>query len=448
MNETSPSASPGDGASPADPALPAAAADAPAAAAAPLAAASAAVTPPLAGVTPAGPHEPAKIRLAAAVDAARDEILALSHRIHAHPEPAFEEVQAATWIAETLRRHGFTVEHPAGSLATAIRAVRAGGRRGAGTGPTPRIGILAEYDALPGLGHGCGHNTMAASGVGAAIALAALADELPGEIVFLGTPAEERGSGKKIMIDDGLFEGIDAALLFHPCDRSHIGSFPLASEDVDVVFHGLQAHAAADPWKGRNALDAMITLFSSVGLWRQQLRPEARVHGIIQEGGTAANIIPERTRAWFMLRSPDQEYYEEIKARFRELVDAAALATGTTAEIAFSGGAMTMKPNPTLERRWVANAAAYGIVDQGPDAASGSTDMGNVSWFCPTIHPELAIAPEGTPGHSILFRDAAVTPAADATTLLAATLVAQTAYELFADPELVAAAWRDFRADA
>jgi amidohydrolase len=400
------------------------------------------VNQPLASVTPAGPHEAAKTRIASAVDAARDEILDLSHRIHEHPEPAFEEVQAATWVAETLRSHGFAVEHPAGSLATAIRAVHPGG-----SGGGPRIGILAEYDALPGLGHGCGHNTMAASGVGAAIALASIAAELPGEIVFLGTPAEERGSGKKTMIDDGLFEGIDAALLFHPCDRSHVESQPLASEDVDVVFHGLQAHAAADPWRGKNALDAMILLFSSVGLWRQQLRTDARVHGIIQEGGTAANIIPDRTRAWFMLRSADQAYYEEMKTRFIALAEAAALATDTTVEIEFSGGAMTMKQNRTLEARWVANAAAYGIVDQGPDPNSGSTDMGNVSWVCPTIHPELAIAPEGTPGHSIRFRDAAATPAADATTLLAATLVAQTAYELFIDPELVAAVWRDFRGE-
>lgn len=142
---------------------------------------------------PAPPFAAAKSRLAAAVEAARPEILDLSHRIHANPEPAFEEHQAATWIAEGLARHGFSVEHPAGSLATAIRATRRGGRGGDG----PRIGILAEYDALPGLGHGCGHNTMAASGVGAAIALAALADELPGEIVFLGTPAEERGAASR-----------------------------------------------------------------------------------------------------------------------------------------------------------------------------------------------------------------------------------------------------------
>ena len=406
-------------------------------------------TGPLATIRPAAPHDDMKTRLAAAVDAARDEIIDLSHRIHAHPEPAFEEHQAAAWIAEILRRHGYAVDHPAGSLATAIRAVRRGSApQEAAATAGPRIGILAEYDALPGLGHGCGHNTMAASGVGAAIALASIADEVAGEIVFLGTPAEERGSGKQIMIDDGLFAGLDAALLFHPCDRNHVESQPLASEDVDVVFHGLQAHASADPWRGRNALDAMVLLFSSVGLWRQQLHPESRVHGIIQEGGTAANIIPERTRAWFMLRSPDQEDYERMRTRFRALVDAAALATDTTAEVTFSGAAMTMKQNTTLEARWVANAAAYGIVDAGPDPNSGSTDMANVSWVCPTIHPELAIAPEGTAGHSIEFRDAAATAAADDITLLAATLVAHCAYELFADPDLRAAAWREFRGEA
>jgi amidohydrolase len=391
---------------------------------------------------PAAPFGDGKRRIAAAVAAARGEILGLSHRIHANPEPAFEEHQAAAWCAEVLAAHGFAVELPAGRLATAIRATRAGGRGG----PSPRIGILAEYDALPGLGHGCGHNTMAASGVGAAIALAAIADELPGEIVFLGTPAEERGSGKQFMIDDGLFEGIDAALLYHPCDRNHVDSEPLASVDVSVTFTGLQSHAASDPWKGKNALDAMITLFSSVGLWRQQLRPTARVHGIIQEGGTAANIIPDRTRAWFMVRSDDDADFQAMQARFRQLSEAAALATETTVEVQFSGGSRTMRTNRVLADRWVANAAAYGIVDEGPDATTGSTDMANVSWVCPTIHPDLAIAPYPTPGHSTLFRDAAATPVADETTLMAATLAAQTAYELYSDPDLVAAAWAEFRA--
>jgi amidohydrolase len=393
-------------------------------------------------VRPAEPQVDLKASVAAAVEAARPEILDLSHRIHANPEPAFEERQAATWVAEVLRAHGFDVEHPAGSLATAIRATRSGGRGGDG----PRIGILAEYDALPGLGHGCGHNTMAASGVGAAIALAAIAEDLPGEIVFLGTPAEERGSGKQIMIDDGLFDGIDAALLYHPCDRNHVESHPLASEDVDIVFSGLQAHAAADPWKGRNALDAMIMLFNSVGLWRQQLRPASRVHGIIKEGGTAANIIPDRATAWFMLRSDDQDHYDEMKARFTAMCEAAALATGTTVEVTFSGGATTMRNNQVLAERFRANMAAYGIDDMGDDPNSGSTDMANVSWVCPAIHPDLAICDEGVPGHSILFRDAAATPRADETTLLAATLIAQTAVELLTDPALVEAAWAEFRA--
>jgi metal-dependent amidase/aminoacylase/carboxypeptidase family protein len=196
---------------------------------------------------------------------------------------------------------------------------------------------------------------------------------------------------------------------------------------------------------GKNALDAMISLFFSVGLWRQQLRPTARVHGIIREGGTAANIIPDRTAAWFMIRADNDVEYREMRDRFRRMCEAAALATDTTVEVTFSGGAMTMRNNRVLADRFRANMAAYGIADQGDDPNAGSTDMANVSWVCPTIHPELAIAPEGTPGHSIRFRDAAATPQADETTLLAATLIAQTAYELFADPALVAAAWSEFR---
>lgn len=393
---------------------------------------------------PAEPFADVKARAAAAIEAARDEILDLSHRIHANPEPAFEEVQAAAWCAEIVARHGYAVEHPAGSLATAVR-----GRITGGKGPDgPRIAVLAEYDALPGLGHGCGHNTMASSGVGAAIALAATRDAWAGEVVFLGTPAEERGSGKEIMLRDGLFEGVDAALLYHPCDRNHVEIAPLASEDVTVVFTGLQSHAASEPWEGRNALDALIALFVSVGLWRQQLPPHCRVHGIIQEGGTAANIIPDRTRAWFMVRSADQGFYDEVmKPRFRELCEAAALAAGVEVEVEFSGYASTMKHNRVLAERWNANAAAYGIEDEGMDPSSGSTDMANVSWSVPAIHPELAITDTATPGHSTEFRDAAARPRADRTVLLAATLVAQTALDLLLDPAVKDEAWREFRGE-
>ena len=396
----------------------------------------------LASQEPAAPHADVKRRLAQAVEAHRDEIIELSHRIHANPEPAFEEHQAAAWVAEAVARHGFEVEHPAGSLATAVRAVRRGGRGGTG----PRIGILAEYDALPGLGHGCGHNTMAASGVGAAIALASVAEELAGEIVFLGTPAEERGSGKQFMLDDGLFEGIDAALLFHPSDKTQVDSVLLASEDVEVTFSGLQAHAAADPWMGKNALDALVLLFTGIGLWRQQLPQHARVHGIVIEGGTAANIIPDRTVGRFMIRSSDQAYYESMRGRFRAIAEGAAAATDTTVEVVFSGGSTTMKDNAVIRDRFRANLEARDLVSLPVDPANlGSSDMGNVSLVLPTIHPSIAICDEGVPWHSIQSRDAAATSRADEVTLLAATLVAETAYELFADPALVEAAWAEFR---
>lgn len=395
-------------------------------------------------VRPSAPFEDAKGRIAEAVETAREEILELSRRVHATPEPAFEEHRAARWVAEAVALHGYRVEHPAGSLPTAVRGTLQGGR-----GPDgPRIAILAEYDALPGLGHGCGHNTMAASGVGAAIALAAVAPEIAGEIVFLGTPAEERGSGKQSMLDDGLFEGVDAALLFHPSDRTHVEIGLLASVDIEVSFSGVQAHAASDPWMGKNALDALVLLFTSIGLWRQQLRPDARVHGIILEGGTAANIIPSRTSARFMIRSTDEERFNEMAEHFRALVQAAALATGCSGEAVFSGGSSTMKHNHTIGDRWAANLAAYGEVAVPFDPMQmGSSDMGNVSQVLPTIHPMIAICDEGVPGHSTAFRDLAAMPRADEATLLAATLVAQTAYDLFADPTLVEAAWREFRGD-
>lgn len=397
----------------------------------------------LLAMVPAEPFADAKHRIAAAVEAHRVEILELSHRIHANPEPAFEERQASAWVAEAVARHGYHVEHPAGSLATAVRGVLPGGRGG----PRPRIGILAEYDALPGLGHGCGHNSMAASGVGAAIALAAIATELPGEIVFLGTPAEERGSGKGIMIRDGLFDGLDAALLYHPSDITGVECRLLASEDVYVTFHGRQAHAASEPWMGRNALDALILLFTAVGLWRQQLRPDARVHGIVQEGGTAANIIPSRSKAWFMVRSPREDDYAEMREQFRAMCEAAASTTGCTVEVSFEGGASTMKHNRTLDARFAANMVAYGVDDHPPTDNLGSSDMGNVSQVLPTIHPSIAICATGIPGHSIEFMEAAASPRGDEVTLLAATLIAQTAYELFADPGLVEAAWREFRGE-
>jgi amidohydrolase len=399
--------------------------------------AAASGTQSVAAAEPAG-----KGRVAAVVEQSRAEILELSHRIHANPEPAFEEHQAAAWVAEAIARHGYQVEFPVGRLPTALRGRMAGGR-----GPNgPRIGILAEYDALPGLGHGCGHNSMAASGVGAAIALAALAPDLAGEIVFLGTPAEERGGGKQVMIDDGLFEGLDAALLYHPSDTSSAMCALLACADVEVTFHGLQAHAASDPWMGKNALDALILLFQAVGLWRQQIRPSARVHGIVIEGGTAANIIPDRTVARFMVRSDQQDDFERMLRRFDQIAQGAAIAADCTVEVVPSALYSTMNDSHVLQELFRANMVAHGVKEDPYDFTRlGSSDMGNVSHVVPTIHPYLAICDEGVAGHSTAFRDAAVTPRADETTLMAVTLIAETAYDLFTDPQLVDAAWREFR---
>lgn len=385
-----------------------------------------------------------KARATAAIEANRAEILALSRAIHADPEPAFEEHRAAARVAAAIAGHGYAVEHPAGRLATAVRGRLIGGR-----GPDgPRIGVLAEYDALPGLGHGCGHNTMAASGVGAAIALAAVRDSFAGQVVFLGTPAEERGSGKQFMLDDGLFEGLDAALLFHPADRDMVNCMLLASEDVDVTFLGEAAHAASEPWEGRNALDAVILLFQAIGLWRQQVPQHARVHGIILEGGSAANIIPDRATARFMIRSTDQAYFESMRERFRALVDGAAMMADVKGELVFSGGSTTMKDSLTLAGLWRTNMEAKGLADEGVDSEHiGSSDMGNVSLVLPTIHPSLSICDHGVPWHSIESRDAAATPRAETTTLVAASLVAETALDLLADPSLVTVAWREFRGE-
>jgi amidohydrolase len=387
-------------------------------------------------------EDPGKARLAEVVRREREVILGMSHAIHADPEVAFQEVRASTRIAALLAERGFEVQHGVGSLPTAIRATFPGGLGRQG----PSIGVLAEYDALPGVGHGCGHNTMAASGVGAALALAAVAADIHGTIVFLGTPAEEAGSGKAIMIAEGAFDGLDAALLFHPSDRTHTRVVLLASEDIEVVFTGFESHASSDPFLGRNALDAMVALFTSVGLWRQQLPPGARVHGIITDGGRAANIIPGRTTASFMLRARDQDTYERLKARFQALVRGAALAADCESEITFSGGSTAMRDNEVLVRSWSANMVAAGIADGDPmPDLAGSSDMGNVSMVVPAIHPCLSICDEGTPGHSDAFRDAAASPRGDEVTLLAATLVAQTAWDLYRDPSLVEAAWREHR---
>jgi amidohydrolase len=245
-------------------------------------------------------------RITAAIDAAADDLVALARRIHAHPETAFNEHQAAAWLTETLARHGFVVERGIAGLETAFRAEIRGVR------PGPTVAILAEYDALPELGHACGHNLIACAAVGAGIGLAAVRDALPGTVLVLGTPAEEGGGGKVIMLQRGAFAGVDAAMMFHPAGYTVAERPSLASYRLTVRFAGKAAHAAAAPYEGVNALDALIQTFTAVGLLRQQLRDDARVHGIITYGGAAPNIIPDRAEAVFTCRAADAAYARDV----------------------------------------------------------------------------------------------------------------------------------------
>jgi amidohydrolase len=381
--------------------------------------------------------------LRAAVEGVLPEATELSHRVHAHPEIAFQERQAATWTAELLARHGFEVEAPAGGLETAFVARRIGN----GSGPV--VAFLGEYDALPEVGHGCGHNLMCSSSAGAAIATATvLGDEFGGEVRFIGTPAEEAGNGKVHLINAGLFTDVDVALQIHPSDRTNAEIMCLAVIEVGVTFRGLLAHASADPWLGKNALDAIVLLYTMVAQWRQHLKPGERVHGIITHGGAAPNIVPDLTAGRWYLRTPVDGDLDAIVERFRTMAEAAASATGCSVELKIdpTNRCRTMLNNPTLLRLFRDQLAAIGVADGPVDERAGSTDMANVSHEVPTIHPMMAIAPDGTPGHSRVFAEHAGGPDGDAVLPPAITALAGTALELFARPELVERAWDELRA--
>ena len=378
-----------------------------------------------------------------ALAAIAPQAIELSHRVHDNPEIAFQERRAAAWTGEFLARNGFEVTQPYGGLETALLARRPGGR------PGPVIALLGEYDALPEVGHGCGHNLMCSSSAAAAVAAAAaLGNDFDGEVRFIGTPAEEAGNGKVHLIDAGVFRDVDVALQIHPSDRTSIEMVCLALTEIGVEFHGATAHASADPWLGRNALDALVTLYNSVSQWRQHLKPGERVHGIITHGGAAPNIVPDETAGRFYVRTPVDADLDAMIARFHAMADAAAAATGCTVTYVESptNRCRTMVTNPTLARLFRDHLERAGWPVGPPDPNAGSTDMANVSHEVPTIHPAVAIAPEGTPGHSREFSDYARGPNGDAALVASARALAATAVDLVRDPSLVDAAWAELRA--
>jgi amidohydrolase len=373
-----------------------------------------------------------------AIDQYKDQAVKLSHEIHEHPEMKFEERFAAEQLTGAASAMGLEVEKGVGGLATAFRA-EFGGRG-------PKIAILAEYDALPN-GHSCGHNLIAGAALSAVAGLNAVARNLPGRIVFLGTPAEEGGGGKIILVDKGALKGVDAAMMAHPMDAEWSTMPALATRHVRLTFHGRAAHAALAPWDGFSALTAMLQTFQSVDAARLHFRDGSRIHGIITNGGQAVNIIPEKAECQFLARGKTSKYVAEMAERVIRCAQGAAIATGTTVEPHLVGGYKNMINNLSIAHRYSAHTESLGVraVEAPPDMPTGSTDMGDVSHAMPAIHPIFAISRHGDGScHEDAFVKHADQPHAYAQMIRVAKALALTAYDLLADPELLKAAKSEF----
>jgi amidohydrolase len=384
--------------------------------------------------------DPQKQALIKEVERLKPELLEISRFLHANPELAFEEHKAAERLSRTMETHGFSVERSVAGLATAFTASRASAE-----GPT--IAFLAEYDALPGLGHACGHNLIAAGSVGAALALKVALGEVGGRVLVVGCPAEEKGGGKIPLVESGVFQGVDAAMLVHPSNRTEIVKRALGMRDVQVEFFGKASHAAATPHLGINALDAVILTFTNINALRQQIRPDARIHGIITHGGKAPNIIPDHAAALFYVRALDMAYLEELYQKVLGCFEAAAMATGTRHQVKRAGSDYhPHKINYALAELFRKNLEALGTqVDQGPeDQDLGSTDVGNVSQAVPTVQPMIAICGPSVACHMPEFAVASASRAGEEGMLLAATAMALTGLDLLRDRDALRRVKQEF----
>ncbi|GAA4550852.1 M20 family metallopeptidase [Pseudonocardia xishanensis] len=390
---------------------------------------------PFAGA-PADLREPVR----EAVVGLGDELVALSRDLHAHPETSFEEHWSAAAVAEVLRRHGHDPEVGTG-LDTALRCTTGG--------DGPHIGVLAEYDALPGIGHGCGHNVIAASAVGAFLGLAGRA---PGRVTLFGTPAEEGGGGKETMARAGLFDDVDAVVMLHPFSHD-VAMHPfLGRRQVEMVFHGVAAHASAQPFMGRNALDAAVSAYTGVAALRQHLPPSDRLHGTFTDGGARPNVVPDRAALLFYVRSMEPDTLRDLAHRVSEIAHGAARMHGCTVDLTWDGkpAYLPIRQNTALAGRWAANQVergraplAPGIV---PEFLTGSTDLGNLSYRMPAIHPMLAIAGPTEALHTVGFAEAAGGEGGDRGVRDGADGLALTALDYLADADLRAAVHAEFAA--
>ncbi len=374
--------------------------------------------------------------LAQAIDQAvakkSDALRELSLYIHANPETCYEEKKAAAKITEVVRAAGHTVETELAGLPTAFRA-RAGKAGG------PRVAILAEYDALPKIGHACGHNLIATGGVGAFLAAAEVAERAGGEVVLVGTPAEEGGGGKIRLLEAGVFEGFDAAMMFHPFDRDILSHPALANVYLTFTFRGRPAHAAAAPHEGHSALTACMDTFRLVDGQRVHFRDGVRVHGFVTKGGDAVNIIPELAECQISVRAKNTAEMDRVRAVVERCARAAAMASDVEVQIDVRRGYRDMANNVSLAERFGEHLAAFGRKAYPTDArvGAGSTDMGDVSHAVPSIHPYLAVVDEGGPLiHNHEFVAAAASERGLDAALLAARVLARTAVEVLTDPDL------------
>jgi len=378
----------------------------------------------------------------AAIVAAWPELEAFALDLHAHPELMFEEHRSAAALVKALKAAGFEVETGAGGLETAFVARHRFGPGG------PRVALLAEYDALPEMGHACGHNLIATAALGAARALRSALAADAGEVVVIGCPAEEGGGGKILLLEAGVFDGVDAALMFHPGSRTMTIRGALAATRVTMRFFGKAAHAASAPELGINALDACILTFNAINALRQHVIDETRIHGIISHGGSAPNIVPEYAEAKFLIRHRRSEEVAALKERVLAAARGAAAAVGARVEFEEGLFYAERKVNVPMAERFAAHLEAQGEPVLAAPAVGrvGSSDFGNVSQVLPAIHPYVAIVPEGVSAHTPAFAAAAASPAGLRGLRLAATAIAATAADLLTDPELLAAARADFGA--
>jgi amidohydrolase len=387
--------------------------------------------------------EQLKKDVAAAVDAMRDELLSISHDIHSEPELALEEFKSAEKLCVAVERNDLKVQREAFGLKTGYASEF--GDKG------PTIAILSEYDALPGVGHACGHNIIATAGLGAALALSKLNGRLPGRVRYLGTPAEERFGGKEIMAREGAFDKTDAAMMIHPSNMNLMTMPCIAISEVEVTYYGRAAHASAVPYRGLNALDAVVTAYQSIAQLRQHIRNTERIHGIITDGGLAANIVPEKASCRFYVRAADVNDLIPLKQRVQACFEAGALATGCSYD-AYWGGTdyLDLKTNWPMAEAFERNATALGReffpVKDIPPGYAGSTDMGNVSHRVPSIHPMLGVAPSNVIIHNAEFARYAAMPKGDDAVIEGAKAMAMTALDLMVDQNFLAKVKSDFEA--